>query len=175
MVRYPVFRCCRISPAITTNGVISIRSRLTRARSFFGGTAPAGFGDSRAGFSTIATKSPPQQELARFGLDCVGGVNGYAISCPRSRLTMKSTKKCALLLLMVVSFATVAGAQEFPNEPYEFLLAKLAAEEGRYDVALGHIDKVNNKSPDDPVLRCERAMMLIDAGRVDRAETELRA
>jgi tetratricopeptide (TPR) repeat protein len=88
---------------------------------------------------------------------------------------MKSMKNRILLLLTVLTFAAAAGAQEFPNEPYDFLLAKLAAEEGRYDEALGLLDKVINKAPDDPVLRYERAMMLIDAGRVDRAETELRA
>jgi tetratricopeptide (TPR) repeat protein len=88
---------------------------------------------------------------------------------------MKSMTKCALLLLTVLSFAAVAPAQEFPDEPYEFLLAKLAADEGRFDDALGHIDKVIRKSPDDPVLRYERAMMLIDAGKVDRAENELRS
>lgn len=88
---------------------------------------------------------------------------------------MKIIQKCSLIVLAVVAFAAVAGAQEFPNEPHEFLIAKLAAEEGRYDEALAHIDKVIAKSPGDPVLLYERAMMLIDAGRIDRAETELRA
>lgn len=88
---------------------------------------------------------------------------------------MKSMKKCALALLTVLSFTVNAGAQEFPNEPYEFLLAKQAAEEGRYDEALSRIDRVIAKTPDEPVLRYERAMMLIDAGKIDKAETELRA
>jgi len=89
--------------------------------------------------------------------------------------TMTSMKKYAVLLLVVFSLSAVAGAQEFPSETYDFLMAKVAAEEGRYDDALDAIDKVINKNPNDPVLRYERAMMLIDAGRVDRAETELRA
>jgi Flp pilus assembly protein TadD len=50
-------------------------------------------------------------------------------------------------------------------------MARLAADEGRYDEALSRIDRVIAKSPDDPVLRYERAMMLIDAGKVDRART----
>lgn len=80
-----------------------------------------------------------------------------------------------MLLLTVASFAVPAGAQEFPNEPYEFLLAKLAAAEGRFDEAIQHLNSVIEKQPDDPVLRYERAMMLIDSGRIDRAEAELRA
>ena len=87
---------------------------------------------------------------------------------------MKTMTRCALSLLVALSFAAMAGAQEFPNEPYEFLMAKLAADEGRFDEALDRIDKVIAKSPDEPVLHYERAMMLIDAGRVDRAEAELR-
>ncbi|HUP59678.1 MAG TPA: tetratricopeptide repeat protein [Thermoanaerobaculia bacterium] len=84
-------------------------------------------------------------------------------------------RKWLLLLLTVASFAVPAGAQEFPNEPYEFLLAKLAAAEGRFDEAIQHLNSVIEKQPDDPVLRYERAMMLIDSGRIDRAEAELRA
>ncbi|HVE71576.1 MAG TPA: tetratricopeptide repeat protein [Thermoanaerobaculia bacterium] len=81
------------------------------------------------------------------------------------------------LILAVALLATTvaAGAQDFANESFEFLLAKLAADEGRFDEALNRIDKVIDKSPDDPVLRYERAMMLIDAGKIDKAESELRA
>lgn len=84
-------------------------------------------------------------------------------------------KKFALVLLAVLSFTAAAGAQEFPNEPYEFLLARLAAEDGRYEEALERLERILRKSPDDPVLRYERAMILIDAGKVDAAEAELRA
>jgi predicted Zn-dependent protease len=83
--------------------------------------------------------------------------------------------KTSLILLAILSFTAVAGAQEFPNEPYDFLMARLAAEEGRYDEAIERIDRIIAKQPDDPVLRYERAMMFIDAGRIDRAEAELRA
>jgi len=84
-------------------------------------------------------------------------------------------KKVALVLLVVLSFTAAAGAQEFPNEPYEFLLAKLAAGKGNYDEALRLLDRVIAKNADDPVLLYERAEIYIDAGRVDRAESELRA
>lgn len=87
---------------------------------------------------------------------------------------MKMMKKCSLVLLATLSLSVAAAAQEFPNEPHEFLLAKLAAEEGRYDEALNRIERVINKTPGDPVLLYERAMILIDAGRIERAENELR-
>ncbi|MFL6248658.1 MAG: tetratricopeptide repeat protein [Thermoanaerobaculia bacterium] len=83
-------------------------------------------------------------------------------------------KKYSLLLVAALALTTAALAQEFPEEPHEFLLAKLAAEEGRFDEALKHIDKVIAKTPADPVLLYERAMILIDSGRIDRAEAELR-
>lgn len=82
-------------------------------------------------------------------------------------------KACAVLVA-VLSFAAVAGAQQYPTEPYEFLVAKFAAEEGRYDEALKLMDRVVASDPDNPVLLFERAMMLIDAGRVERALPELR-
>ncbi len=87
---------------------------------------------------------------------------------------MKMTKTC-LLLAAMLSLTAAAAAQEFPTEPHEFLLAKLAAEEGRYDEALTRIDRVISKTPGDPILLYERAMILIDSGRIDRAESELRA
>lgn len=83
-------------------------------------------------------------------------------------------KMCSLLLLAALSLSTAAAAQEFPSEPHEFLLAKLAAEERRYDEALERFDKIIAKEPDDTVLLYERAMVLLEAGRVDRGETELR-
>jgi tetratricopeptide (TPR) repeat protein len=88
---------------------------------------------------------------------------------------MKKMKKYALVLLAVLSFTAAAGAQEFPNEPYEFLLAKLAAEEGNYDEALRRLDRIIEKNPGDATLLYERAMLYIDAGRLDRAESELRS
>ncbi|HYR28935.1 MAG TPA: tetratricopeptide repeat protein, partial [Thermoanaerobaculia bacterium] len=81
----------------------------------------------------------------------------------------------SLCLVAVLSFTAASGAQEAPsNEPYEFLLAKAAANEGRYDEALERFDRLIAKTPKDPVLLYERAMLLIDAGRIDRATQELR-
>ncbi|HEY0156770.1 MAG TPA: tetratricopeptide repeat protein [Thermoanaerobaculia bacterium] len=87
---------------------------------------------------------------------------------------MKKTTKSLLVLLAVLSFVPAAGAQEAATDPHEFLLAKLASEEGRYDEAISHIDRVISRNPGNPVLLYERAMMLIDAGRIERAESELR-
>lgn len=84
-------------------------------------------------------------------------------------------KTFALGLLAVLSFTALAGAQEFPNEPYDFLIAKQAAQDGRYEEALNRLDRIISKSPQDPVLRYERAMILIDAGQSAKAENELRA
>lgn len=86
---------------------------------------------------------------------------------------MTSMKTLAFVLMAAISLA--AGAQEFPNETHEFLLAKRAAQDGRFDEALTRLGRVIAKNPDDPVLRYERAMVLIDAGQIDKAETELRA
>jgi len=85
-----------------------------------------------------------------------------------------NTMKTLLGALILAAWAAAAGAQEFPQDPYDFIAAKLAAEDGRYDEALSLLDKVIQKNPDNPVLLYERAMVLIDASRTDRAETELR-
>jgi tetratricopeptide (TPR) repeat protein len=81
------------------------------------------------------------------------------------------------LLCAVIASAPAAMAQEpspSPSEPYDFLMAKVAADEGRYDEALSRIDKVIAKEPQNAVLLFERAMMLVDSGRIERAESELR-
>ena len=87
---------------------------------------------------------------------------------------MNRMKKWFLLLLAALSISAVAVAQEFSEDPYEFVLAKLAAEDGKYDEALSRIDKVIARHPDNAVLQFERAMILIDAGRPSLAEAELR-
>lgn len=87
---------------------------------------------------------------------------------------MKRMMKSFVAGVVMLSLAVPAIAQEFPTEPHEFLLAKLAAEEGRFEEALERLDRVIQKTPGDPVLHYERAMVLIDTGRIDKAETELR-
>jgi tetratricopeptide (TPR) repeat protein len=89
-------------------------------------------------------------------------------------LPMKRMKKSFLAGLLTLTLAFTAAAQEFPTEPHEFLLAKLAAEEGRFEEALERLDRIIQKTPGDPVLHYERAMILIDTGRIDKAEGELR-
>jgi len=89
-------------------------------------------------------------------------------------MTMRLMKKCALLLLALLAFSVAAGAQETTDDPYEFILAKLAADDGRFDEALSRIDKIVAKNPQNAVILYERALILIDASKVDAAEAELR-
>jgi tetratricopeptide (TPR) repeat protein len=86
---------------------------------------------------------------------------------------MKTMKKLAIAIALA-AVAAAAAAQEFPTEPYEFILAKLAAGEGRYDEALSRLDRVIAANPGNPILLYERAVIQIDAGRMDRAEADLR-
>lgn len=82
-----------------------------------------------------------------------------------------------LLVLLLVLLPVTAGAQSpavNSDDSYEFILAKLAAEDGRFDEALAKIDKLVAKSPDNVTLQYERAMILVDAGRIDDAEAALR-
>ena len=91
-------------------------------------------------------------------------------------------KKVFGVLAVAAVMATTAGAQQsspaaadaFPSEPYEFILAKLAADDGHYDEAVSLIDKIIAKNPENAVLVYERAMIQVDAGRLDRAEADLR-
>src|SRR5204862_121142 len=72
---------------------------------------------------------------------------------------MKTMMRYGWVLAALLSFGAAALAQDFPSEPYDFLSAKLAAEEGRYDEALDKINAVIAKNPKDPVLLYERAIM----------------
>jgi tetratricopeptide (TPR) repeat protein len=77
----------------------------------------------------------------------------------------------AAAVLLAASLPLVA--QESTSS-YEFILAKLDAGQGKYDQALSRIDRLIEKEPASADLLFERAMILIDAGRVERAESELR-
>jgi predicted Zn-dependent protease len=88
---------------------------------------------------------------------------------------MTAMKKLVFLLMILAPLS--AGAQAPPvnsDDAYDFIQAKLAAEDGRYDEALSKIDKLVGKDPGNVVLQYERAMVLVDAARVDDAEAALR-
>jgi predicted Zn-dependent protease len=87
---------------------------------------------------------------------------------------MPTMKKLLLVVTVACAFGATALAQDFSDDHYEFILAKLAAQDGRYDEAISRIDKVVARNPANPVLVFERAMILIDASRTDAAETALR-
>ena len=71
-------------------------------------------------------------------------------------------KKLAVLLLALFGLSVAAAAQEYSDDPYEFILAKLAADDGRFDEALLRLDKLTQKNPDSAVLRFERAMIMLE-------------
>jgi tetratricopeptide (TPR) repeat protein len=89
-------------------------------------------------------------------------------------MTMKLAKKVAFLLLTLMAFSVAASAQVVSDDTYEFILSKLAADDGRFDEALSRIDKIVAKNPQNSVLLFERAMILVDASKMDAAEAELR-
>src|ERR1041385_6407612 len=88
---------------------------------------------------------------------------------------MTAMKKLIFLLAILVPLS--AGAQAPPvnsDDAYDFIQAKLAAEDGRYDEALAKVDKLVAKDPGNVVLQYERAMMLIYASRIDEGEAARR-
>src|SRR5882724_8166627 len=89
-------------------------------------------------------------------------------------MTMRLAKKVVVLLLVLLAFSVAAGAQEVADDAYEFILAKLAADEGRLDEALTRIDKIVARNPQNTILLFERAMFLVEASKADAAEVELR-
>jgi len=86
---------------------------------------------------------------------------------------MRLMKKSLLLLAAALIVGAPLAAQETSEDSYQFILAKLASQDSRYDEALSHLDKVIAHNPDNPVLEFERAMILIDASRLDQAEADL--
>lgn len=80
-----------------------------------------------------------------------------------------------LPLIVALMLGSSAAAEQLPKQSYEFLVAKMAAAEGRLDEALSRMDRVIAANPADPILLFERALILMESGRVERAESELRA
>jgi tetratricopeptide (TPR) repeat protein len=89
-------------------------------------------------------------------------------------MTMKLAKRFAFVLVAIMAFSVAAQPQEPSDDAYEFILAKLAADEGRLDEAITRIDKIAARNPQNTVVLFERAMILVDASKVDAAEAELR-
>jgi predicted Zn-dependent protease len=80
----------------------------------------------------------------------------------------------AVLFLAALADPSARAQEAQSNAAYDFITAKMAAEHGEFDRALGLIDKLITATPSDPVLHYERAMILLDAARPDKAEAELR-
>lgn len=87
---------------------------------------------------------------------------------------MNMMKKTAVLLLALLAVSATAGAQDYPTDSYEFILAKLAAGDGRFDEALATINKLAAHQPQNAVLIYERALILLDASKPDAAEADLK-
>ncbi|HVT45375.1 MAG TPA: tetratricopeptide repeat protein [Thermoanaerobaculia bacterium] len=82
--------------------------------------------------------------------------------------------RAVFILLLLVTLTPSTMAQEASSDALEFLLAKLAADEGNGGEAIARLDRLISKDPHNEVLIYERAAILIDAGRIERAESELR-
>jgi tetratricopeptide (TPR) repeat protein len=84
--------------------------------------------------------------------------------------------KQRFLGLIALAFLTAApaAAQNWQPDLFQFLQARLASERGDFGTAIAMLDQLIERDPTDPILRYERAMMQLDAGRIDRAELELR-
>ncbi len=90
---------------------------------------------------------------------------------------MNRTRVFALALVALLT-AAAAGAAPAPaaqSPALDYMVAKLAAMSGDFDTALRTMDRLVAREPNDPVLRFERARILVDAQRLDKAENELRA
>lgn len=76
--------------------------------------------------------------------------------------------------LLLAAIASPLAAQDARPDLGDFVVARLLAEEGKFSEALGRIDRVLEKNPGDPVVLYERALILLEAGKTERAESELR-
>jgi tetratricopeptide (TPR) repeat protein len=76
-------------------------------------------------------------------------------------------------LLLIFALAVNAGAAVTPEATLRFLLSKQLAEEGRFGEALVELERTIEASPEDPYLRLERAAILFQQGRLDRASADV--
>ncbi len=83
-------------------------------------------------------------------------------------------RNVSLLLLLTLLLVPALFAEQTPAQMYDFMAARLAAEQGDYSKAVDLINKVIAKNPKDPVLLYERAMIYVDAAKLDKAVDELR-
>src|SRR4051794_32554220 len=128
IVSEPVLRCCRISPTITAKGVISIRSRLTPLP-YVLSLLLAQCGMKRAPIERVS-------QYVRHIENFQNAASANAVPCCRV-MTMRLMMKFVFVLLALSAFSISAVAQEpAADDSYEFILAKLAADEGRFDDAL---------------------------------------
>lgn len=80
----------------------------------------------------------------------------------------------ALLLTLATATAAVAAEPDPPSGAWEFMMARLAANEGDFDEALRLMDRVLKTDPQNPILIFEKASILLDAQKLQRGESELR-
>lgn len=84
------------------------------------------------------------------------------------------TRMQLIVWILAAALALPAAAQESRPELGDFVIARLLAEDGDFGAALDRMDRVVEKNPDDPVVLFERVLILLDAGKVERAEGDLR-
>lgn len=86
---------------------------------------------------------------------------------------LMKTLPLLLTLTVCLGVASTATAAD-GTDSWKFLQARLAAAEGDFDRGITLMDELVRANPDDPYAAYERAEMLLEAGRTDRAVAELR-
>lgn len=87
---------------------------------------------------------------------------------------MKILPILALLTSAVLVHPAAAAETTFSNDPWKFMQARVAASEGDFDRAVRLMDELARSNPQDPYVAYERAEILLESGRIDRAVAELR-
>lgn len=89
-------------------------------------------------------------------------------------ILMKIATASFLLALIVAGPVTAQTQAAAASQSWTFIQARFAAAEGDFEGALKLMDQLVRERPGDPYILYERAEMLLESGRVDRALTELR-